>query len=100
MPAGLINPETPSMKTLFYSDVFITGLFCSILIVLKEVCAQSLSGVQPLATPWTVALQVPLFMEFSRQEFWSGLLPKIHLDGKEGESDLHEEIRVIIPEEV
>ena len=25
-------------------------------------------------TPWTVALQVPLSMEFSRQENWSGLL--------------------------
>ncbi|CAI9180663.1 unnamed protein product [Rangifer tarandus platyrhynchus] len=25
------------------------------------------------ATPWTVALQAPLFMEFSRQEYWSGL---------------------------
>ena len=25
------------------------------------------------ATPWTVAHQVPLFMEFSRQEYWSGL---------------------------
>ena len=24
-------------------------------------------------TPWTVACQVPLFMEFSRQEYWSGL---------------------------
>ena len=23
---------------------------------------------------WTVALQAPLFMEFSRQEYWSGLL--------------------------
>ena len=23
--------------------------------------------------PWTVARQVPLFMEFSRQEYWSGL---------------------------
>ena len=23
--------------------------------------------------PWTVACQAPLFMEFSRQEFWSGL---------------------------
>ena len=27
-----------------------------------------------LATPWTVAHQVPLSMEFSRQEYWSGLL--------------------------
>ena len=25
------------------------------------------------ATPWTVAHQAPLFMEFSRQEYWSGL---------------------------
>ena len=27
----------------------------------------------PLLTPWTVAHQVPLFMGFSRQEYWSGL---------------------------
>ena len=26
------------------------------------------------ATPWTVAHQVPLFMRFSRQRYWSGLL--------------------------
>ena len=25
------------------------------------------------ATPWTVALQAPLSIEFSRQEYWSGL---------------------------
>ena len=25
------------------------------------------------ATPWTVALQAPLSMGFSRQEYWSGL---------------------------
>ena len=25
------------------------------------------------ATPWTVAHQAPLSMEFSRQKFWSGL---------------------------
>ena len=24
------------------------------------------------ATPWTVALQAPLSMRFSRQEYWSG----------------------------
>ena len=33
---------------------------------------QSLSCVQPLATPWTVTHQVPLSTEFSRQEYWSG----------------------------
>ena len=26
----------------------------------------------PFVTPWTVALQAPLSMEFSRQEYWSG----------------------------
>ena len=26
-----------------------------------------------LATPWTVACQAPLSMEFSRHEYWSGL---------------------------
>ena len=26
-----------------------------------------------LATPWTVVRQAPLSMEFSRQEYWSGL---------------------------
>ena len=36
-------------------------------------CAQLLSCVQLFATPWTVALQAPLSMEFSRQEYWSGL---------------------------
>ena len=25
------------------------------------------------ATPWTVARQAPMSMEFSRQEYWSGL---------------------------
>ena len=31
------------------------------------------SRVQLLVTPWTVALQAPLSMGFSRQEYWSGL---------------------------
>ena len=34
---------------------------------------QSLSSVQLFATPWTVAGQAPLCMEFSRQEYWSGM---------------------------
>ena len=31
------------------------------------------SHVQFFGTAWTVALQAPLLMEFSRQEYWSGL---------------------------
>ena len=34
---------------------------------------KSLSRVQLFETPWTVAHQAPLSMEFSRQEYWSGL---------------------------
>ena len=34
---------------------------------------KSLSRVQIFATPWTVAHQAPPPMEFSRQEYWSGL---------------------------
>ena len=36
-------------------------------------CAQSLSRLWLFATPWTVAFQAPLFIGFSRQEYWSGL---------------------------
>ena len=32
-----------------------------------------LSRVQLFVIPWTVAYQAPLSMEFSRQEYWSGL---------------------------
>ena len=35
--------------------------------------AQSLSHVQLFASLWTVARQGPLFMAFSRQEYWSEL---------------------------
>ena len=38
-----------------------------------KVKVKSLSQVQPLATPWTVAYQAPLSMGFSRQEYWSGV---------------------------
>ena len=34
---------------------------------------ESLSHVRLFATPWTIARQVPLSMEFSRQQYWSGL---------------------------
>ena len=39
----------------------------------SEVKVKSLSRVWLFATPWTVAYQGPLFMGFSRQEYWSGL---------------------------
>ena len=33
------------------------------------------SVVSDSATPWTVAHQAPLSIEFSRQEYWRGLFP-------------------------
>ena len=37
------------------------------------VCVCSLSHVRFFMIPWTVASQAPLSMEFSKQEYWSGL---------------------------
>ena len=42
--------------------------------VVIYVCMCVFSHIWLFATPWTVAHQVPLFMEFSRQEYWNGLL--------------------------
>ena len=48
---------------------------CMYVCLCRYVCvhAQSLSCVLLFATPWTIAYQAPLPMEFSRQEYWSGL---------------------------
>ena len=63
----------------FYFFIFCTcsaeGLLISLLvntnIYYSEV--KLLSHVQLFATPWTVAHQAPQSMEFSRQEYWSGV---------------------------
>ena len=36
-------------------------------------CAWVLSRIQLFETPWTVAHQAPLSLQFSRQEYWNGL---------------------------
>ena len=41
---------------------------------IKRKKVKSFSHVRLFATPWTVAYQAPLSMEFSRQEWWNGLL--------------------------
>ena len=40
---------------------------------MKESEVLALSHGQLFVTPWTVARQAPLSMEFSRQEYWGGL---------------------------
>ena len=39
----------------------------------SSVCVQYFSPVRLFVIPWTVAYLAPLSMEFSRQEYWSGL---------------------------
>ena len=43
------------------------------MINLVKVKVKSLSCIQLFVTPWTVAYKAPLSMEFSGQEYWSGL---------------------------
>ena len=43
------------------------------------VIVKSLSRVRLFATPWTVAYQAPQSMEFSREEYWSGLHFLLHV---------------------
>ena len=38
----------------------------------SRVCVSRSSHVRLFVTPWTVARQDPLSMEFSRQEYWRG----------------------------
>ena len=56
-----------------HSKVYSFFIYILNILVSVCVCAQSLSRVQLFATPWTVAHQAPLSMEFSRQDYWSGL---------------------------
>ena len=49
-----------------------------------KVKVKSLSRVWLLATPWTAAYQAPPSMEFSRQEYWSGVPFPSLLDILEG----------------
>ena len=51
-------------------------------------CAQLLSHVQLFATPWTIALQAPLSMGFSKQEYCPWDSPGIEFQGQ-GEDALN-----------
>ena len=41
--------------------------------IIINMCVGALCHVQLFATPWTVACPAPLSMEFSSQDYWSGL---------------------------
>ena len=54
----------------YHHDAIISIITSSVIFIVK---VKSLSRVQLFATPWTVAYEAPLSIEFSRQEYWSGL---------------------------
>ena len=64
---------------------FSSSLMLTIVIIVPALehlfMCSCLRRVQLFATPWAAAHQAPLSMEFSRQEYWSGLpfLPPGHL---------------------
>ena len=56
----------------FQKNIYSWLCMC-VCVLIYYTCAQSLSLVWLLVTPWSVAHQAPLSLEFSRQECWSGL---------------------------
>ena len=60
--------EQPLWKTVWQ---FLKKLYINLQCV--SVNVKSISCVRLFVTPWTVARQAPLSMEFFRQEYWSGL---------------------------
>ena len=60
-----------SLKSRISVCVCVCGCVC--VCARARACALFLSRVLLFLTPWTVAHQTPLSMEFSRQEYWNGL---------------------------
>ena len=80
-------PRCPlKTRIIFFLDFFLDGALsscvrsqtapCLLRAGFRDVCVcvcELVSRVRLFVTPWTVAHQTPLSIEFSRQEYWSGL---------------------------
>ena len=62
LPDPGIEPGSPAMARRFFTTI-----------ATQKVKVKSFSRVRLFATPWTVAYQAPLSMDFSGQEYWNGL---------------------------
>ena len=60
-------------KNGFYINITVIYKINLLLHINESEQVKLLSCVRLFVTPWTVAHQDPPFMEFSRQEYWSGL---------------------------
>ena len=71
-PGGQVEPHALNAQQC--QGVLGAGLCVPTRLIVRFLCGlPSLSRVQLLATPGTVACQAPLSMGLSRQEYWSGL---------------------------
>ena len=66
-PPGSPVPEILQARTLEWVAISFSNAWK------WKVKVKSLSRVRLLVTPWTAAYQAPLSMQFSRQEYWSGV---------------------------
>ena len=60
-------------KTMVFIFVFPTLYLCVCVCVCVRTRIRALSSIQLFVAPWTVVHKVPLPIEFSRQECWSGI---------------------------
>ena len=68
---NLLSLRPATLQSMSYMEMHLGECVVSYLMC---ACVLNLfSHVQLFASPWTVALQPPLSMEFSREEYWSGL---------------------------
>ena len=67
---GNISHQVRALKEKLIFKSLEVASFCE---SIHSTSAQLLSCVQLFLTPWIVVHQAPLSMEFSRQEYWSGL---------------------------
>ena len=65
-------------KTAFSKNVNLQQIKVSVCVC---VCVCELNRVQLFVTPWTIAHHAPLYILFSRQEYWSGLPFSVLLQG-------------------
>ena len=64
-----------SVKFFWLCHLFLLGQLAAFRDIYWELyaCMLSCSVMSDSVTPWTLALQAPLFMKFSRPEYWRGL---------------------------
>ena len=73
-PGGLIAAISFSSSFCSFSVWFMIWLVAFMAPLCMPACVLNcFSRVQLFATPWTIAHQAPLSMEFPRQEYWRGL---------------------------